>query len=109
MIGGRAGFRAVAAAWADVVPHRRRPTCPRRRLPGQHRAAVAEAGRDPGDVAVLLDVEALLGADLEPLPPSSVLVTGNAAALVDLMQEAVPGAPPTGSRSCRSRCPAGCS
>ena len=83
--------RSVAAAWADVV----RIAAPD--LAAAHvsraliRAAVADAGRNPDDVAVLLDVEALLGAGLEPLPPSSVLATGDADALVDLMQEAVHG------------------
>ncbi len=83
--------RGVAAAWADVVriaaPDLSAAHAARTRV----RAAVAAAGRDPDDVAVLLDVEALLGAGLDPLEPSSVLVTGDATALVDLMEEAVRG------------------
>lgn len=83
--------RAVAAAWADVVrvaaPDLAAAHAARTRV----RAAVAAAGRDPDAVAVLLDVEALLDADLDPQQPSSVLVTGNADVLADLVEEAVRG------------------
>lgn len=54
---------AVAARWADVVriaaPDLGVAHAARERI----RAAVADAGRDPDDVAVLLDVEVLLDAD----------------------------------------------
>lgn len=79
----------VIAAWADVVrvaaPDLAAAHAARERV----RAVVAAAGRDPDSVAVLLDVEALLGADLDPLAPSSVLVTGGAAAVADLVEAAV--------------------
>jgi alkanesulfonate monooxygenase SsuD/methylene tetrahydromethanopterin reductase-like flavin-dependent oxidoreductase (luciferase family) len=91
VIGDEPDSRAVAAAWADVVRIAAPDLAAAHATRVMIRAAVADAGRNPDDVAVLLDVEALLGADLEPLAPSSVLVTGDAGALVDLMQEAVHG------------------
>jgi alkanesulfonate monooxygenase SsuD/methylene tetrahydromethanopterin reductase-like flavin-dependent oxidoreductase (luciferase family) len=87
---------AVAAAWADVV----RVAAPD--LAAAHdarvriRDAVAGTGRNPDDVAVLLDVETLIGADaareldaMGPLEPSSVRVVDTADALVDLIGTAV--------------------
>jgi alkanesulfonate monooxygenase SsuD/methylene tetrahydromethanopterin reductase-like flavin-dependent oxidoreductase (luciferase family) len=89
----------VAAAWADVVrvaaPDLAAAHLARERV----RSAVAAAGRDPDAVAVLLDVEAILGPDAAreldaldahtPLAPSSVRVSGPAEALADLVEAAV--------------------
>ncbi len=106
---------AVAARWADVV----RIAAPD--LPAAHaareriRAAVADAGRDPDSVSVLLDVEFLLAADdatarreLDELgehPASTLRVVGAPDALVDVIAEravdgitAVPLALPSGLR-----------
>ncbi len=90
---------AVAAAWADVVrvaaPDLATAHAARQRV----RAAVAAAGRDPDSVAVLLDVEVLLGPGAgreldmldaqSPYPPSSVRLVGAGETLVDLIATAV--------------------
>jgi alkanesulfonate monooxygenase SsuD/methylene tetrahydromethanopterin reductase-like flavin-dependent oxidoreductase (luciferase family) len=88
---------AVAARWADVV----RISAPD--LPAAHaareriRAAVADAGRDPDSVAVLLDVEFLLAVDestarreldeLGELAPETLRVVGAPDALVEVIAE----------------------
>ena len=88
----------VAARWADVVrvaaPDLTAAHAARERV----RAAVSAAGRDPDGVAVLLDVETLIGAGaareldaLGPLDPSSVRVADTAEVLVDLVEDAVRG------------------
>ncbi|MFD1651101.1 LLM class flavin-dependent oxidoreductase [Pseudonocardia alaniniphila] len=94
----------VAAARADVV------RVPAADLAAAHtarervRAAVAAAGRNPDDVAVLLDVEVLLDSDAagarraldaldahRELAASSLRVVDTADALVDVIAEAVSG------------------
>jgi alkanesulfonate monooxygenase SsuD/methylene tetrahydromethanopterin reductase-like flavin-dependent oxidoreductase (luciferase family) len=86
---------AVAARWADVVriaaPDLGAAHAERERI----RAAVAAAGRDPDDVAVLLDVEFLVAADesaarreldeLGECPAQSLRVVGGPGALVDVV------------------------
>jgi alkanesulfonate monooxygenase SsuD/methylene tetrahydromethanopterin reductase-like flavin-dependent oxidoreductase (luciferase family) len=83
--------RGVAAAWADVVRIAAPDLAAAHATRAGIRDAVTATGRDSDDVAVLLDVEALLGADLDPVEPSSVLVTGGVDALAGLMEEAVRG------------------
>lgn len=106
---------AVAARWADVVriaaPDLAAADAARERI----RAAVAVAGRDPDDVAVLLDVEFLLAADentarreLDDLgehPASTLRIVGAPDALVEVIAAravdgvtAVPLALPSGLR-----------
>ena len=106
---------AVAARWADVVrisaPDLAAAHTARERI----RAAVADAGRDPDTVAVLLDVEFLLAVDettarreldeLGELAPETLRVVGTPDALVDVIAEkaadgitAVPLALPGGLR-----------
>jgi alkanesulfonate monooxygenase SsuD/methylene tetrahydromethanopterin reductase-like flavin-dependent oxidoreductase (luciferase family) len=94
----------VAARWADVVriaaPDLPAAAAARERI----RSAVAEAGRDPEDVTVLLDVEVHLAADRHrarrdlaeldalagaELPASSVRVLGPPTDLADLVGAAV--------------------
>jgi alkanesulfonate monooxygenase SsuD/methylene tetrahydromethanopterin reductase-like flavin-dependent oxidoreductase (luciferase family) len=93
----------VAARWADVV----RVTAPdldaARDARERIRDAVAEAGRRPDDVTVLLDVEVHLAADAYrarsdiarldeltgTLAPSSVRVAGTASDFADLLGRAV--------------------
>ncbi|MHA6795384.1 LLM class flavin-dependent oxidoreductase [Pseudonocardia bannensis] len=93
---------AVGARWADVVrivaPSVAAAAGARRRV----RAAVADAGRDPDVVAVLLDVEVLLSdnadaarrdlAELDgwagELPPSTLRVIGTPAELADTLADA---------------------
>lgn len=105
----------VAARWADVVriaaPDLPAASAARERI----RAAVADAGRDPDTVAVLLDVEILLAADesiarreLDELgehPASTLRVVGSPEAFVEVVAEravdgvtAVPLALPSGLR-----------
>lgn len=93
---------AVAARWADVVriaaPDLAAAHSARERI----RAAVADAGRDPDAVAVLLDVEFLVAADesaarreLDELgehPASTLRVVGTPESLVEVIaQRAVDG------------------
>ena len=94
----------VAARWADVVriaaPDLNAAGAVRERI----RAAVAEAGRDPDSVAVLLDVEVHLADDGhrarrqlrqldglagEELAPSSTRVVGAPTELADLVERAI--------------------
>jgi alkanesulfonate monooxygenase SsuD/methylene tetrahydromethanopterin reductase-like flavin-dependent oxidoreductase (luciferase family) len=94
----------VAARWADVVriaaPDLTAAAAARERI----REAVADAGRDPEDVTVLLDVEIHLAGDRgrarrdlaeldrlagADLPPSSVRVLGPPTDLADLIGSAV--------------------
>jgi alkanesulfonate monooxygenase SsuD/methylene tetrahydromethanopterin reductase-like flavin-dependent oxidoreductase (luciferase family) len=94
----------VAARWADVVriaaPDLPTAAIARERI----RVAVADAGRDPDDVTVLLDVEVHLAADRDrarrdlteldalagdELPASSVRVLGPPTDLADLIGGAV--------------------
>jgi alkanesulfonate monooxygenase SsuD/methylene tetrahydromethanopterin reductase-like flavin-dependent oxidoreductase (luciferase family) len=92
----------VAARWADVVrisaPDLPTAAAARERI----RQAVADAGRDPEDVTVLLDVEVHLAADRDrarrdlveldrvtELPASSVRVLGPPTDLADLIGAAV--------------------
>lgn len=109
------GSLAVAAGWADVVrisaPDLSAAHAARERI----RAAVSAAGRDPDTVAVLLDVEILLGADesaarrelddLGELAPATLRVVGSAEEFVEVFAEravdgitAVPLALPSGLR-----------
>jgi hypothetical protein len=88
----------VVGRWADVVrvsaPGLDAADAARSRV----RAAVAAAGRDPDEVAVMLDVEVHLGADrhkaqsdlvrldaIEVARPTSIRVAGTAADLADLV------------------------
>ncbi|QYN38318.1 LLM class flavin-dependent oxidoreductase [Pseudonocardia sp. DSM 110487] len=94
----------VAARWADVVrisaPDLPAAADARDRI----RSAVADAGRDPDDITVLLDVEVHMGADRDrarrdlteldrlagaELPASSVRVLGPPTDLADLIGTAV--------------------
>ncbi len=79
----------VIAEWADVVRIAVPDLAAAHSARAWIRAAVDAAGRDPDSVAVLLDVEVLLGADLDPLAPESVLVTGGPGEVADLVQTAV--------------------
>ncbi|HET6258987.1 MAG TPA: LLM class flavin-dependent oxidoreductase, partial [Pseudonocardia sp.] len=92
----------VAGAWADVVRVAAADLAAAHSARERVRAAVAAAGRDPDTVAVLLDVEVLLGADprsarreLDALDAhhevaaSSLRVVDTADALVDVIAEAV--------------------
>ena len=88
----------VLAAWADVVRVAAPDLAAAHAARDRVRAAVAAAGRDPENVAVLLDIETHLGPDaareldaLGPLPPSSLRVVGTATALVDVIEGAVRG------------------
>jgi alkanesulfonate monooxygenase SsuD/methylene tetrahydromethanopterin reductase-like flavin-dependent oxidoreductase (luciferase family) len=95
----------VAAARADVVRVAAADLTAAHTARERVRAAVAAAGRNPDDVAVLLDVEVLLGSDAssarraldeldahrEPAA-SSLRVVDTADALVDVIVEAVSGA-----------------
>jgi alkanesulfonate monooxygenase SsuD/methylene tetrahydromethanopterin reductase-like flavin-dependent oxidoreductase (luciferase family) len=94
----------VAARWADVV-RIAAPDLPEAALARERiRSAVADAGRDPEDVTVLLDVEVHLAADRDrarrelaeldalagaELPASSVRVLGPPTDLADLVGTAV--------------------
>ena len=100
----------VAARWADVVriaaPDLDAAGAARERI----RAAVADAGRDPDEVTVLLDVEVHLAADRDrarrdlaeldaiagELPPSSTRVVGAPTDLADLVGAPSVPAPLTG-------------
>ncbi|GAA1301642.1 LLM class flavin-dependent oxidoreductase [Pseudonocardia xinjiangensis] len=95
---------AVAAARADVVRVAAADLATAHTARERVRAAVAAAGRDPDAVAVLLDVEVLLGADAgsarreldaldahRELAPSSLRVVDTAATLVDVITDAVAG------------------
>ena len=92
----------VAARWADIVriaaPDLESAAAARERV----RAAVADAGRDPDEVTVLLDVEVHLAADAQraradvaeldariPTEPASVRVAGTATELADLLGRAL--------------------
>ncbi|MDT7649667.1 MAG: hypothetical protein QOI36_1073, partial [Pseudonocardiales bacterium] len=92
----------VAGRWADVVRVAAADLAAAHSARQRVRAAVAAAGRDPDDVAVLLDVEVLLGADAgsarreldaldahHELAASSLRVVHTADALVDMIAEAV--------------------
>ncbi|NMH99412.1 LLM class flavin-dependent oxidoreductase [Pseudonocardia acidicola] len=93
---------AVAARWADVVRIAAPTVAAAARARDRVRAAVTDAGRDPGTVAVLLDVEVLLagtaaaaGRDLAELDgwagelePSSLRVVGTAAELAATLADA---------------------
>lgn len=86
----------VIAEWADVVRIAVPDLAAAHNARAWIRAAVDAAGRDPDAVAVLLDVETLIGADaahrlddLGPLDPSSVRVVDTADVLVDLVETAV--------------------
>jgi alkanesulfonate monooxygenase SsuD/methylene tetrahydromethanopterin reductase-like flavin-dependent oxidoreductase (luciferase family) len=93
----------VAAGWADVVRIAAPGLDAAHEARARVRAAAAAAGRDPDDVAVLLDVEVHLAADrhrartdldaLDALAgtaaPSSLRVTGPASDLADLVGTAL--------------------
>lgn len=102
----RAGDPALlpaVARWADVVRIGAPDLVSAREARLRVRAAVADAGRDPETVPVLLDVEVHLAADaqraraevagmdaLAPAPvPSTLRVLGGAGAVADLMGGAV--------------------
>jgi alkanesulfonate monooxygenase SsuD/methylene tetrahydromethanopterin reductase-like flavin-dependent oxidoreductase (luciferase family) len=93
---------AVAARWADVVRIAAPDVAAAHAARERVRAAVEAAGRDPDTVAVLLDVETLLAADVaaagrdldsldgpEPLAPASLRVVDTPDALVALIGAAV--------------------
>jgi len=94
----------VAARWADVVRISAQGLPEAAAARERVRSAVADAGRDPEDVTVLLDVEVHLAADRHrarrdvaeldalagaELPASSVRVLGPATDLADLIGSAV--------------------
>ncbi|WP_433294874.1 LLM class flavin-dependent oxidoreductase [Pseudonocardia sp. CA-142604] len=94
----------VAAARADVVRVAAADLAAAHTARERVRAAVAAAGRNPDDVAVLLDVEVLLDSDVAgarraldeldahcELAASSLRVVDTAEALVDVIAEAVSG------------------
>jgi alkanesulfonate monooxygenase SsuD/methylene tetrahydromethanopterin reductase-like flavin-dependent oxidoreductase (luciferase family) len=94
----------VVAARADVVRVAAADLAAAHTARERVRAAVAAAGRNPDDVAVLLDVEVLLDSDTSnarraldeldahrELTASSLRVVDTADALVDLIAEAVSG------------------
>jgi alkanesulfonate monooxygenase SsuD/methylene tetrahydromethanopterin reductase-like flavin-dependent oxidoreductase (luciferase family) len=94
----------VAAARADVVRVAAADLAAAHTARERVRAAVAAAGRDPDDVAVLLDVEVLLDSDTagarraldeldahRELAASSLRVVDAADALVDVIAQAVSG------------------
>ncbi len=87
----------VAARWADVVRVAAPTVAAAAEARDQVRAAVADAGRDPETVAVLLDVETLIGTDgdlarldaLHPDPgPRGMRHVGDAATLAALLRDA---------------------
>jgi len=88
---------AVAARWADVVRIAAPDLAQAHALRERIRAAVADAGREPDAVAVLLDVEILLATDesaarrayddLGEFPASTLRVLGAPDALVDVIAE----------------------
>ena len=109
--------------WADVVRVAAADLAAAHTARDRVRAAVAAAGRDPDDVAVLLDVEVLLGCGRGGRPPRarrarrpprasirapSLRVVDTADALVDVIAEAVSAVLPTASPPCPWRCPAAC-
>ncbi|MCO1657711.1 LLM class flavin-dependent oxidoreductase [Pseudonocardia humida] len=92
----------VLARWADVVRISAPGLDAAHETRSRVRTAVAAAGRDPDDVAVLLDVEVHLAADrhraraelarldaVRPAPASSVRVLGPAGDLADLVGAAL--------------------
>lgn len=91
--------RPVAAAWADVVRVAAPDLAAAHAARARVRESVAAAGRDPDRVAVLLDVEVLLGTDAHreldlldadgEFRPTSMRVVGHAEAFVDLVAAAV--------------------
>jgi alkanesulfonate monooxygenase SsuD/methylene tetrahydromethanopterin reductase-like flavin-dependent oxidoreductase (luciferase family) len=95
---------AVAARWADVVRIAAPDLSAAEEARERIRSAVADAGRDPEDVTVLLDVEVHLAADRgrarrdlteldalagDELPASTVRVLGPPTDLADLVGAAV--------------------
>ncbi|MBW0102006.1 LLM class flavin-dependent oxidoreductase [Pseudonocardia sp. KRD-291] len=88
----------VAARWADVVRIAAPTVAAAAELRDQVRTAVADAGRDPAAVTVLLDVETLVGGDLAQLDalapagadtgPRGLRHVGDAAGLAALLREA---------------------
>jgi alkanesulfonate monooxygenase SsuD/methylene tetrahydromethanopterin reductase-like flavin-dependent oxidoreductase (luciferase family) len=95
---------SVAAVRADVVRVAAADLVAAHTARERVRAAVAAAGRNPDEVAVLLDVEVLLDSDTaaargaldeldahRELAASSLRVVGTADALVDVIAEAVSG------------------
>ena len=88
----------VAARWADVVRIAAPTVCAAGELRDQIRTAVADAGRNPDAVRVLLDVETLVGGDLAELDrlspagadtgPRGLRHVGDAAGLAALLRGA---------------------
>ena len=87
----------VAARWADVVRVGAPTVAAAAEARDRVRTAVADAGRDPETVAVLLDVETLIGTDgdvarldaLHPDPgPRGLRHVGDAASLATLLRDA---------------------
>ena len=106
----------VAARWADVVRVAAPTVAAAAEARDQVRTAVADAGRDPETVAVLLDVETLIGTDgdlarLDALPRTPAHGACGTSATPRRSPRCCAtrprSAPPTGSRSCRWRCPSG--
>ncbi|MET0189104.1 MAG: LLM class flavin-dependent oxidoreductase [Pseudonocardia sediminis] len=89
---------AVAARWADIVRIAAPTVDAAGELRDQIRTAVADSGRDPDAVTVLLDVETLVGGDpaeLDALAPAGADTAprglrhvGDAAGLADLLRGA---------------------
>jgi alkanesulfonate monooxygenase SsuD/methylene tetrahydromethanopterin reductase-like flavin-dependent oxidoreductase (luciferase family) len=87
----------VAARWADLVRVAAPTVAAAAELRDQVRTAVADAGRDPETVAVLLDVETLIGAEqdlarLDSLAPDAgtrgLRHVGDAASLAVVLRDA---------------------